>query len=114
MFAILGRTYETNLTCCLWNALIVYPELAALSTPNIVFSAKYPIFAPRPVQIIFLTTCASKIIQFDFSDDMRVRKIPRLSRNRAEMCIRDSLKTFTGWTAEIIQHEIDHCEGIVI
>jgi len=74
MFAILGRTYETNLTCCLWNALIVYPELAALSTPNIVFSAKYPIFAPHAAQIIFLTTCASKIIQFDFSDDMRVRK----------------------------------------
>ena len=24
------------------------------------------------------------------------------------------LKTFTGWTAEIIQHEIDHCEGIII
>ena len=23
-------------------------------------------------------------------------------------------KTFTGWTAEIIQHEIDHCEGIII
>ena len=23
-------------------------------------------------------------------------------------------KTFTGWTAQIIQHEIDHCEGIVI
>ncbi len=24
------------------------------------------------------------------------------------------LKTFTGWMAEIIQHEIDHCEGILI
>ena len=24
------------------------------------------------------------------------------------------LKTFTGWTAEIIQHELDHCEGILI
>ena len=24
------------------------------------------------------------------------------------------LKTFTGWTAEIIQHEIDHCEGVLI
>ena len=24
------------------------------------------------------------------------------------------LKTFTGWTAETIQHEIDHCEGILI
>lgn len=24
------------------------------------------------------------------------------------------LKTYTGWTAQIIQHEIDHCNGIVI
>ena len=26
----------------------------------------------------------------------------------------ERLKTFTGWTAQIIQHEIDHCSGIVI
>lgn len=24
------------------------------------------------------------------------------------------LKTFTGWTAQIIQHEIDHCNGVII
>lgn len=24
------------------------------------------------------------------------------------------IKTFQGWTAQIIQHEIDHCNGIVI
>ena len=24
------------------------------------------------------------------------------------------IKTFTDWTAQIIQHEIDHCEGILI
>lgn len=24
------------------------------------------------------------------------------------------IKTFTGWTAQIIQHEIDHCDGILI
>ena len=24
------------------------------------------------------------------------------------------IKTFTGWTAEIIQHELDHCEGVLI
>lgn len=29
-----------------------------------------------------------------------------------EMAIR--FKTFTGWTAQIIQHEVDHCEGILI
>ena len=26
----------------------------------------------------------------------------------------DRFKTFTGWTAQIIQHEVDHCEGIII
>ena len=26
----------------------------------------------------------------------------------------ERLKTFTGWTAQIIQHEIDHCNGILI
>ena len=29
-----------------------------------------------------------------------------------EMQVR--LKTYTGWTAQIIQHEIDHCNGILI
>ena len=24
------------------------------------------------------------------------------------------IKTFTGWTAQIIQHEVDHCKGILI
>ena len=26
----------------------------------------------------------------------------------------ERFKTFTGWTAQIIQHEADHCEGIII
>ncbi len=26
----------------------------------------------------------------------------------------ERLRTFTGWTAQIIQHEIDHCEGVII
>ena len=24
------------------------------------------------------------------------------------------IKNFTGWTAQIIQHEVDHCNGIII
>ena len=24
------------------------------------------------------------------------------------------IKTFSGWTAQIIQHEIDHCDGVLI
>ena len=26
----------------------------------------------------------------------------------------ERMKTFSGWTAQIIQHEIDHCEGVLI
>ena len=26
----------------------------------------------------------------------------------------ERFKTFTGWAAQIIQHKIDHCEGIII
>ncbi|MDO4983184.1 MAG: peptide deformylase [Eubacteriales bacterium] len=24
------------------------------------------------------------------------------------------LRSFTGWTAQIIQHEVDHCDGVII
>lgn len=30
------------------------------------------------------------------------------------MELQTRFKTFTGWTAQIIQHEVDHCDGIVI
>ncbi len=28
--------------------------------------------------------------------------------------MQERFKTYTGWTAQIIQHEIDHCDGIII
>ena len=41
----------------------------------------------------------------------RYQKIKVQYRN-GDMQVR--IKTFTGWTAQIIQHEIDHCNGILI
>ena len=41
----------------------------------------------------------------------RFRKIKVRFQNDA-MQVR--IKTYTGWTAQIIQHEIDHCNGILI
>ena len=29
-------------------------------------------------------------------------------------CFQTRIRTFHGWSAQIIQHEIDHCEGILI
>ena len=41
----------------------------------------------------------------------RFQKIKVQYQNEA---FQTRLKTFEGWTAQIIQHEIDHCNGILI
>lgn len=46
-----------------------------------------------------------------------VRKTKRYEKIKVEymdMSLRGHTAEFTGYTAQIIQHEIDHCEGIVI
>ena len=45
------------------------------------------------------------------------RKTKRYSKIKVEYQTADfqtRLKTYEGWTAQIIQHEIDHCDGILI
>ena len=45
------------------------------------------------------------------------RKTQRFRKIKVEYQTLDCqkrIKTFTGWTAQIIQHEIDHCNGILI
>ena len=45
------------------------------------------------------------------------RKTKRFRKIKVEyqtLELQTRLKTFTGWTAQIIQHEIDHCSGILI
>ena len=46
-----------------------------------------------------------------------VRKTKRYETIEVEyqdMEMRKRRQTFTGWTAQIIQHEVDHCDGILI
>ena len=42
---------------------------------------------------------------------VRYRKIKVKFQNTA---LQTRLKTYEGWTAQIIQHEIDHCNGVLI
>lgn len=45
------------------------------------------------------------------------RKTKRYEKIKVKWQARDMsmrIKTYTGWTAQIIQHEIDHCRGILI
>ncbi len=45
------------------------------------------------------------------------RKTKRYQKIKVEyqtLQLQKRIKTFTGWTAQIIQHEVDHCNGILI
>ena len=45
------------------------------------------------------------------------RKTRRMTKIKVRWQTEDGkvrIKTFSGWTAQIIQHEIDHCNGILI
>ncbi|MBR3949459.1 MAG: peptide deformylase [Oscillospiraceae bacterium] len=45
------------------------------------------------------------------------RKCKRFRKIKVEfqnLQMQKRIKTFTGWTAQIIQHEIDHCNGVLI
>lgn len=42
------------------------------------------------------------------------RRYRKIKVQYQTMELQTRLKTFEGWTAQIIQHEIDHCNGILI
>ena len=44
----------------------------------------------------------------------RTRRFQKIKVRYQTAEFQTRLKTFTGWTAQIIQHEIDHCNGILI
>ena len=46
-----------------------------------------------------------------------IRKTKRFQKIKVQYqnaAFQTRIKTFAGWTAQIIQHEIDHCDGILI
>ena len=44
----------------------------------------------------------------------KTRRVQKIKVRYQNLDLQTRLKTFTGWTAQIIQHEIDHCNGILI
>ena len=44
----------------------------------------------------------------------KVRRFKSIKVQWQNEKLQTRLKTFTGWTAQIIQHVIDHCEGVLI
>ena len=45
---------------------------------------------------------------------IKTRRYQKIKVRYQTMDLQTRLKSFEGWTAQIIQHEIDHCNGILI
>ncbi len=44
----------------------------------------------------------------------KTRRFQKIKVRYENLNFQSRIKTYTGWTAQIIQHEIDHCSGILI
>ena len=44
----------------------------------------------------------------------KTRRYQKIKVRYQNTAMQVRLKTFTGWTAQIIQHEVDHCGGVLI
>ena len=73
------------------------------------------------VFVMFNPTITAKDGAYDASEgclslkgERRTVRFQRIEVSYADRKFRERHATFTGFTAQIIQHEIDHCEGIII
>lgn len=71
--------------------------------------------------VMFNPTITAKDGAYDASEgclslkgERRTVRFQRIEVSYADRKFRGRHATFTGFTAQIIQHEIDHCEGIII
>ena len=44
----------------------------------------------------------------------KCRRYQKIKVQYQNLQLQTRMKTFTGWTAQIIQHEVDHCNGVLI
>ena len=49
-----------------------------------------------------------------FSGTRKTKRYRSIKVRYQNELFQQRIKTYTGWTAQIIQHEIDHCDGILI
>ena len=48
------------------------------------------------------------------SGTRKTKRYGRIKVRYLNELFQQRFKTYTGWTAQIIQHEVDHCDGILI
>lgn len=73
------------------------------------------------ITVMYNPSISSREGEFDTAEgclslegERRTQRARRIEVDYCSPTARARHATFTGWTAQIIQHEIDHCEGIII
>lgn len=49
-----------------------------------------------------------------FGDPRKCKRYKTIKVQYQTVTMQARVKTYTGWTAQIIQHEVDHCNGVLI
>lgn len=49
-----------------------------------------------------------------FGDPRKCKRYKTIKVQYQTVNMQTRVKTYTGWTAQIIQHEVDHCNGVLI
>lgn len=61
-----------------------------------------------------LATEADKQVAIDLLDTLKANEAGCVGMAANMIGVKKRREKYSGWTAQIIQHEIDHCDGILI
>lgn len=110
----LRDTLEANRSCCVGMAANMIGEAKAI----IAFVDEE---MGGRITVIFNPRITAADGAFDTSEgclslkgERRTLRYRRIEVDYQDRRMRERHATFTGWTAQIIQHEVDHCNGIII
>ncbi len=69
-------------------------------------------FNPEIIKQAYAFAAEEACLSLDWTTKVKRYKSIKVKWQTREF--KPRIKTFTGWTAQIIQHEIDHCKGILV
>lgn len=91
------------------NMIGVYKNLIAFDNEGTYMVMLNPVIVKASESYEAMEGCVSLL-----GEPRKANRYRKIKVQYQTTAFQTRLKTFTGWTAQIIQHEIDHCSGVLI
>ena len=91
------------------NMIGVYKNIIAFDNEGTPMVMLNPVILKASDSYEAMEGCASLL-----GGQRKAQRYRKIKVQYQTVTLQTRIKTFTDWTAEIIQHEIDHCNGILI